>query len=155
MHPEFRFVQYILQGLEQGFRVGFDRRQPLRSASSNCPSAKAHPGVVSDYIAKETSLWQFLGPFTHDQLPPVHISKFRVIPKGHTPGKWRLITDLSSPRGFSINDGIDPSICSLSYVTVDQIAETAASFRRGALLAKLDVESAYRVVPVHPMIDPY
>jgi len=27
----------------------------------------------------------------------------------HAPGKWRLIVDLSSPKKFSINDGIDPS----------------------------------------------
>ncbi len=38
-----------------------------------------------------------LGPFTDtSSLPPLHINRFGVIPKGHnTKGKWRLITDLS------------------------------------------------------------
>ena len=73
-----------------------------------------------------------------------------MIPKCHTPGKWRLIVDLSSPKGWSVNDGIAPSLCSLRYVTVDEIAAVAATLGRGALIAKLDVESAYRIVPVHP-----
>ena len=37
---------------------------------------------------------------------PIHASSFGVIPKRHQPGKWRLILDLSRPRGSSVNDGI-------------------------------------------------
>ena len=59
-------------------------------------------------------------------------------------------TDLSSPKGFSVNDDINPAFCSLAYITVDQIAAVAASLGKGALLAKMDIESAYRIVPVHP-----
>ena len=73
-----------------------------------------------------------------------------VIPKGHTPGRWRVITDLSHPPGFSVNDGIDPSLCSLAYVSVDTIAGVVAVLGRGSLLAKVDIESAYRLIPVHP-----
>ena len=35
------------------------------------------------------------------------MSRFGVISKPHQPGKWRLITDLSSPKGASVNDGIN------------------------------------------------
>lgn len=65
-------------------------------------------------------------------------------------GKWRLITDLSFPTGFSVNDGIDPMLCTLSYTTVEDIASAVASLGTGALLAKVDIESAYRLIPVHP-----
>ena len=39
---------------------------------------------------------------------------------------------------------------------MEQVAEVAASFSRGALLAKIDniMESAYRLVPVHPVDHP-
>ena len=37
-----------------------------------------------------------VGPFSPRAIPHVHISRFSVIPKGHT-GKWRLIVDLSHP----------------------------------------------------------
>ena len=76
--------------------------------------------------------------------------QFGVIPNGHTPGKWHLITDLSSLKGQSVNDGIAPPLCSLRYVTVDDIAAAAAALGHGALITKLDVESAYRIMPVHP-----
>ena len=80
---------------------------------------------------------------------PLHINRFRVISKGNT-GKWRLITDLSFPHGFSVNDGVDPEFCSLQYTTVEEIAEIIARLGLGALLAKFDIESAYRLIPVHP-----
>lgn len=80
----------------------------------------------------------------------LHINRFGVIPKGHNTGKWRLITDLSHPQDFSVNDGIDPALCSLTYTSVDEIAETAAHLGPCALLAKVDIESAYRLIPVHP-----
>ena len=82
--------------------------------------------------------------------PPPHINHFGVIPKGHNTGKWRLITDLSFPPNLSINDGIDPSLCSLSYISVDQVADIAIQYGRGALLAKVDIELAYRLIPVRP-----
>ena len=83
-------------------------------------------------------------------LPRCHISRFGVIPKGHNTGKWRLILDLSYPPGESINDGIDPALCSLSYTLVDHVADVVARYQKGALLAKIDIEAAYRLVPVHP-----
>jgi hypothetical protein len=94
-----------------------------------------------------------LGPFTKEvaarALPRCHINRFGVIPKGHNTGKWRLITDLSYPPGRSVNDGIDGDLCSLTYTSVEQVADVAASFAPGALMAKIDIESAYRLVPVH------
>ena len=92
-----------------------------------------------------------LGPFrSSSELPPLHINRFGVIPRGHNTGKWRLITYLSYPHNFSVNDGIDQSLYSLTYTTVDDIAETAAHLGPGTLLAKVDIESAYWLIPVHP-----
>ena len=51
--------------------------------------------------------------------PGLRISWFGVILKPHQLGKWRLITDLSSPKGGSVNDRVDPVLCSLSYASVD------------------------------------
>ena len=72
-----------------------------------------------------------------------------VIPKASS-GSWRLITDLSSPLDVSVNDGIQSKYCSLSYVTVDEIASQALNLGRGTLMAKADIKSAYHLVPVHP-----
>ncbi len=34
------------------------------------------------------------------------MSMMSLVPKEHHPGKWRLIVDLSSPKGASVNDGV-------------------------------------------------
>ncbi len=112
-------------------------------------SARQNAAVIETYLAKEGALGRVVGP-----LPPgaleVQISRFGVIPKGHQPGKWRLIVDLSYPKGACVNEGIEPELCSLKYVTIDEAVRRVLSRGRGTLLAKLDLESAYRIVPVHP-----
>ena len=79
----------------------------------------------------------------------VHTSPICLIPKPHCPGKFHLIVDLSAPRGFSVNDGIDLNLCSLEYATIDQAAAMVRRAGRGALMAKLDHSAAYRRIPVH------
>ena len=79
-----------------------------------------------------------------------HISHFGIIPKRNTPNKWRLIVDLSHRSGHSVNDGIPKSLCSLSYVTVDTAISHILSIGPGAPLAKINIEHAFRLLPVHP-----
>ena len=109
-------------------------------------SALEHPGVVQGYLDLELVGGRLLGPFQPGELQKVHISKFGVIPKGHQLGKWRLFVDLSHPEGASVIDGIDPALCSLRYVRVDEIARHIL----GSEMAKVDIRSAYRIIPVHP-----
>ena len=78
--------------------------------------AREHPEVVSAYLLKELERGSLLGPFEPAVVPQVHVSKFGVIPKNHQPGKWRLIVDLSSPAGKSVNNGIPSDLCSLTYM---------------------------------------
>ena len=59
-------------------------------------------------------------------------------------------SDLSSPHGRSVNDGIDKNLCLLSYILVDNVARRVVELGRGTKLAKMDIKSAYRLVPVHP-----
>lgn len=58
--------------------------------------------------------------------------------------------DLSSPEGRSVNDGIEPELCSLQYLRVDEVVRQVMVRGQGTLMAKMDIESAYRNVPVHP-----
>ena len=90
-----------------------------------------------------------LGPFPPASLGTIQVSPLGVIPKKGL-NKWRLILDLSSPEGGSVNDGISPDLCSLSYISVDDAARAVVRTGRGALLAKVDIKSAYRMVEVHP-----
>ena len=82
--------------------------------------------------------------------PWFHTSPFGVILKKHKPGKWQLIADLSTPEGHSVNDFICKELCSLSYISVDDVARAVLHLGKGSLLAKADIEEAYRMIPVHP-----
>jgi hypothetical protein len=91
-----------------------------------------------------------VGPLPEEVGVAWHVSRFGVIPKPHKPNKWRLIVDLSYPPLHSVNDGIDPELCSLKYTRVEEVANAVMQLGRGAELAKADVKAAYRIVPVHP-----
>jgi len=149
-HPDQHFAGYILSGLESGFRVGFDYHHELLPAKHNMPSALEHSEVVERYLGEERAAGRILGPLDKNRTPRLQVNRFGVIPKGRASGKWRLITDLSFPDGGSMNDGISPPLCTLTYTSVDRVARAAHQLGPGALLAKADIKSAYRLVPVHP-----
>ena len=149
-HPDQEQVSYVLNGLRHGFRLGFQSEHNLKSAKRNKPSAYQHPKVIDKYLANEVALHRVAGPFSSPPLSHLHISSFGVIPKKGQPGKWRLIVDLSSPGGSSVNDGIDPEEFSLQYIRMDEIICMVNKHGPGALMAKFDVESAYRNIAVHP-----
>lgn len=150
-HPDQSAISYVINGLRHGFRLGFRHTLRLKSAKTNKPSARQHLSVIDDYLANEVSLLWVAGPFASPPLPNVHISGFGVIPKKGQLGKLCLIVDLtSSPSGYSVNDGINPEESSLQYIKVDQIIRMASNYGSGALMAKFDVEAAYRNIAVHP-----
>ena len=72
------------------------------------------------------------------------MSPFGVIPKSEKSevGKWRLILDLSSPEGFSVNGGIKRELCSLPYMPVDEVARRVMDLGKGTLMAKFDLKAA-------------
>ena len=149
-HPDRDFVEYILTGIRCGFRIGFSHRShACRPAKRNMQSAKELPHIVEEYLATEVEAGRLIGPLPPSSVPAAQMSPFGVIPKSQ-PGKWRLIVDLSSPEGHSVNEGINPEWCSLSYITVDVVASIVVQLGYGTQLAKLDIQSAYRIVPVHP-----
>ena len=80
----------------------------------------------------------------------VHLSPIGAIPKKHKPGKWRLIIDLSSPAGSSVNDGISSEWSSISYVSIDFLLSLVLEAGKGSTLVKADIKEAYRMLPIHP-----
>ena len=105
--------------------------------------------MIDSYLQDEVSSGRVAGPFPVPLLPSLHISRFGVIPKNNQPGKWRLILDLSSPEGQSVNDGIPKPRFTVQYVLVDAFID-GMSLGRGTLMAKFDVASAHQNVAIHP-----
>ena len=91
-------------------------------------------------IWKERKLGRVVSPLDPCKFACVQTSPIGLIPKGSS-GKWRMIVDLLSPEGSSVNEGIDGILCSLEYISVDTIARVLAEAGRGTLLAKMDIKS--------------
>ena len=149
-YPDQAAASYILPGLREGFHIGFEALSvSLCSASANMYSALVHPSVIDAYLGTDVSCGRVAGPFATLPFPDLHISRFGVIPKNNQPGQWRLIFDLSSLEGHSVNDGIPKPLLSVQYVTVDSFIDGIMARGRGTLMAKFDVVSAYRNVAIH------
>ena len=104
--------------------------------------------MIDAYISAKVREGRMWGPFRPGQIPNVQVNQMGVVPKGHTPGCYRLITDLSFPAGASVNDGISSKLCSHRYTSVEEVVAMARCLGRGA---KLGIRSAYHLVPVNPM----
>jgi hypothetical protein len=66
------------------------------------------------------------------------------------PGKFRLIHDLSFPKGNSINSHIPSENSAVQYDSIDTVIKLIKHFGRHCLMAKCNIEDAFRLVPIHP-----
>lgn len=68
--------------------------------------------------------------------------------------KKRLIVDLSAPHSDSnnpsINELISKELSSLSYVRIDDAIELINSIGPGAIMCKVDILDAFKLLPIHP-----
>ena len=147
-YPNQNLVLFFLKGISTGFRIGYQTHAPnLHSCKNNLQGALSHLEVVEEYLQTEIELGRVAGPCASSELPATHISRFGVTPKRNQPGKWRLIIDLSYPKGHIINDGISKPLCELHYVTIDEAIDKIVQLGNGSLLAKIDIRSTF---PIHP-----
>ena len=89
------------------------------------------------------------GLFPDPPLPAFVINPLGSIPKKRS-GKWRLIMHLSHPPGESVNNGINIADFPLHYSTVYDVIDSIMQLDCVALMAKIDINSTFRVCPVHP-----
>ena len=100
--PDRQFAQFLLRGIRTGFRIGVAEGAVFKPSHRNLRSAYEHPQVITAYLQCEVNLGRMQIIPTGSQLAPplLQLSPFGAIPKKYKPDTWRLIVDLSSPRGF-------------------------------------------------------
>ncbi len=109
--------------------------------------------AVTLRISSEVQIGRLVGPLPPYLFPLIHTSPIGLVPKPHS-DKFRMIVDLSAPRGHGVNDGIGEESCSLRYASVDQAVSLILRLGQGTKLVKVDLQDAYRIVPVHPQDHP-
>ena len=144
-HPNQSLVAYLLDGFTNGFNIGYTgERFPV--CTKNLLSTLNNPGPVSEAISKELSRGHIAGPFTSPPFPNLHCSPLGCVPKKD--GSYRLIIDLSSPPGRSVNEKIPKDSFSVVFAKFDDAVELLRSLGPGALMGKIDIKHAFRIFPV-------
>jgi hypothetical protein len=143
-----RLTQFLIDGFSFGFRVGFVGNSRLRLAS-NLRSAKEHPNILAAKLEKELCAGRIVGPFSRPPFDNFISSPLGVVPK-KTPGEFRLIHHLSYPDGSSVNDFIPDHFSSVQYASIGDAIALIKSLGRACYMAKTDIKSAFRIIPIHP-----
>ena len=146
-HPDRNLVNFIIHGFTFGFDILYSGSLS-QTSPNNLLSARSHQNNVSAAIAKEVSRGHTSGPFLCQPFPVLHCSPLGAVPKKDN--TYRIILDLSSPRGSSINDGIPPDICSVHYSRFDDAVDLVLQHGSTTYMAKLDIRHAFRLCPVRP-----
>lgn len=89
------------------------------------------------------------GPFREPPFPNFRTSPIALIPK-KAAGEFRLIQNLSAPQGNSVNTYIPQDKATVQYQTLQDAIKLLQKIGRGTLMVKTDIESAFRLIPVHP-----
>ena len=149
-YPDLQFVHTLIAIAQHGAQIGCDgphgcTRQPNHS------SGLMHADVITKSIQLELDKGRIRQIST---LPPYYFCS----PIGLTPKKtdgiqtgWRVIFDLSSPTGASVNDGIAKEHGTISYECLDIAKQLVAEAGRGAIVMKRDLKSAFRHIPISPL----
>jgi hypothetical protein len=147
-YPDPSFVKSILHIIDHGASLGFIGLEHPQSCR-NLKSASEAPGTVSSAIDALLAKNAAHGPFNHPPFPT-----FRASPLGTAVRKRslkrRLINHLSWPAGDSVNNGIPDAEGKICYESFESALQLVRSFGKGTLLAKLDLQDAFRHIPVRP-----
>ena len=141
-------ADFLVAGFTHGFKIPADAFN-YDANVGNHPSVLGQADIVGNIIEREIKLGRVCGPFTSPPFDNFHVSPLALVPKQEL-GKYRLIHNLSYPRDNSVNSAIPKEHTSVSYDTLDSALEWVLSYGRGSLIAKVDIEEAYRIIPIHP-----
>lgn len=132
---------FILNGLKYGFDIIDEGAAPHPVKCDNHPSARHGSRLhkeATEQVLKEIKM----GHYEVLAEPPKIISPIAVIPKPN--GGVRLIHDCSRPEGQALND-----YCSADWKQkFSRVDDAAALVTKGCFMAKIDLQHAYRQVPI-------
>ena len=144
-HPDKMWCSQLLHNLTHGATIGYQGPRYTR-ITPNLASASLHPDIITAELERECSKGHVAGPFPTPPLSNLQCSGVGVVPKKN--GSWRMIMHLSAPTSTSINDYINKEDYSLRYSTIDEATKLIAAAGKGCFLAKIDLKSAFRLIPI-------
>ena len=141
--------QYLIDGFRFGFRINFVGERAVSECSS-LKSALSHPDITATKIRKECNAGRLVGPSTTPQFRNFRTSPVGLIPKKDS-NEYRLIHHLSFAEGSLVNDFILDCCATVRYASIRDASKSIKCIRPGCFMAKTDIKSAFRIIPIHPV----
>ena len=144
----------VVDYLNFGWPINFNRASPLRSTPENHASATQHMQHIDHYVQVERGHGALLGPLGGHLAGRTHISPLMTKPKKESIHR-RVIMDLSWPAQASVNDGVNTESyidgpATITLPTVDYMCQRLLQLGPGAYMYKTDLARGYRQLRVDP-----
>ncbi len=151
-------IHYLMNGFTHGFALGV-QPSPIYKSCKNHPTATSNYPVLIEKINKELRAGHWSGPYDIPPMDPLTVNPLGLVPKmtddgrdlpilvPHDPDSYRMITDL---HRSGVNDQILTQLAKIQYTKFDEVICRYLSKGRGCHLAKTDIKSAFRIIPVSP-----
>ena len=133
--------EFLLAGIVHGFRITTAGAEFVSVDCKNYSSATCSENY--DKVEAQIHMEIDSGRYIEVKDKPTIISSMGAVPKSD-PAKIRLIHDCSRPLGRNLN-----SYATVDAVTYDTVDEATRLLPPGGFMAKVDLRSAYRSVPIH------
>ena len=147
------FDKQVIDFLQFGFPLSVSRQGFVHlEGSYNHSTAIKFDAHVTKYFDQELQWWGIMGPFDNWPLSAVHTSP--LLTRSKDIDDRRVIVDLSYPPYTGLNHWVDSKFdgvqYSLTYPSVDMIAQRVAQLGPSALIYKIDLKRAFRNLKVDP-----
>jgi hypothetical protein len=140
-------IEKVLGWIRDGAEIGCTGRFRAASFSRNTKGAYCHGRQVSDAIAAWVKQGYALGPVEEDEVP-ANAKVNSILTRTKPNGSVRIILNLSAPKGFSVNDGIDNEQFPASMSSTEAWVSVLNKMGKNCLIMKVDFADAYKHVPV-------
>lgn len=155
-YPDYKIRELVL-GFTKGFSLGYQGPEIRRTLSRNHKLRAGNQTILWNKLMKEVMLKRAAGPWEIGDLPFTSFiqSPITLIPKkgastADDVDSTRLIFDLSSPRGESLNDYTPKEVRSCEYPLFDKSVLMALEQGKGAFMCSADCKSAFKQLPLAP-----
>ena len=138
----------MVHGFKFGFKLNSSLIQTDKIFPKNHKSARENPDIVNKKISKEILKGRLRGPFKDPPFENFICSPLGLVPKKEE-GSFRLIHDLSFPKGDSVNSWTPIEFTSVSYQNIETVIDLVQEFGLNCLMSKADILEDFRLVPVH------
>jgi hypothetical protein len=144
---DHRRLLAVCKDLEEGADIGCRGTAREPSFSTNAASSHDFGAEVTDAVASWVQQGIVAGPFKPSEQPR-NVKINGVMCRMKPNGTARIILNLSSPRGFSVNDGITADEFPTSMSSTAKWISVLDKAGRGCTMAKVDWAAAYKHIAV-------